>query len=747
MPERIERLVVGSLDERSLDLLLRAQLGTAFLRPTLIRLHRTSGGNPFFALELAHALAERDEPLAAGDPLPVPGSLRELIAHRIARLPAEVRDALLVVAALSAPTVELVEVALASPQRAREQLSQAVDAGVIEVEQGRLRFSHPLLASTVYEDAGREQQQVLHRHLATVLRDVEERARHLALATDLPDPDVAAVLDEAAHRANARGAPDAAAGLAEQALRLTPTEAVETVVSRAMAAADYHFAAGETARSAELLDDLRRSAPSGSIRARVLRQFAKAAAYERGFASVASVLEQALAEAADDLPLRAALERDLGFVLINYGHVPEAVEHARRAVEIAGRLDDVLLLEEAQINLAGYEFQLGMGVPADLDQIDASLGSDSPNNAERHPPFQLFAMHGLICRKYSDDFAGARRILDRLQEEYLRRHEEGLLPPVLFQLGELECWEGNLAVADRLAVDVEEATLRTRQPGAMLPRSLYLRSLVDAHLGRVETARQRGTEGFEIAAAAGDTTLSIRNIKTLGFLSLSLADYAEAATSLRRAAELAESAGYGEPGMFRFGGDLVEALVAVDELGEAETRLEELDEQGRRLDRPYALVAAARGRGILLSAHGELTEAVTTFEGALAHHERLGMPLELGRTLLALGVARRRLKHKRLARESLRRALSLFEALPAPLWAAKAQAELARIGGRSAPAGLTPTEQRVVELVVAGKANKEVAGELYLSVKTVEANLSRIYRKLGVRSRTELAAKLGSGHP
>ena len=476
----------------------------------------------------------------------------------------------------------------------------------------------------------------------------------------------------------------------------------------------------------------------------MLRQFARSAAYEWGFASGATVIWEALGEAADDLPLRAVLERDIAFVLSNYGHVREAVEHGRIALELAVEVGDTGLADETRLNLAGYEFQAGLGLPAGLDALDVLLERPESTDQATLAPFQLAAFHSVICRKYSDDFAGARRILGRLEEEYLRRHEEGLLPPVLFQLGELECWEGNLAAADRLAAGLEEAILRTRQPGAMLPRSLFLRALVDAHLGRVETARERGNEGYSIAAAAGDVTLSIRNVKTLGFLALSLGDGAQAAAHLHRAAELADEVGYGEPGMFRFGGDLVEALGSVGELGAARARLDELADQGRRLDRPYALAAAARGEGLLLAAEGHLDEAVAAFEDALPHHRRLAMPLELGGTLLALGVTRRRLKHKRLARETLGRALSIFETLPAPLWAEKARAELARIGGRSAPAGLTPTEQRVVALVVAGKANKEVAGELYLSVKTVEGNLSRIYRKLGVRSRTELAARLGA---
>ena len=131
------------------------------------------------------------------------------------------------------------------------------------------------------------------------------------------------------------------------------------------------------------------------------------------------------------------------------------------------------------------------------------------------------------------------------------------------------------------------------------------------------------------------------------------------------------------------------------------------------------------------------------FERALEEHRRVPQPLELARTLLAKGLVERRAKQKSLARQTLQQALGIFEELGAPLWAAKARAELARIGGR-APAGdaLTPTERRIAELVAEGKTNKEVAAILVVAERTVESALTQIYRKLDVRSRTELARKL-----
>ncbi|MGH3040210.1 MAG: helix-turn-helix transcriptional regulator, partial [Gaiellaceae bacterium] len=158
--------------------------------------------------------------------------------------------------------------------------------------------------------------------------------------------------------------------------------------------------------------------------------------------------------------------------------------------------------------------------------------------------------------------------------------------------------------------------------------------------------------------------------------------------------------------------------------------------------------SAWRCRGLLAAAHGHLDEACATLERALAEHDCVPMPFERARTLLALGSVQRRARQRRAARESLQRARAIFEELGAALWAERAGAELARIGGRTAsPDRLTPAEQRIAELVGEGRANKEVAAELFVTVRTVESNLTRIYRKLGVRSRAELVRRLSAKDP
>jgi DNA-binding CsgD family transcriptional regulator len=187
--------------------------------------------------------------------------------------------------------------------------------------------------------------------------------------------------------------------------------------------------------------------------------------------------------------------------------------------------------------------------------------------------------------------------------------------------------------------------------------------------------------------------------------------------------------------------DAIEAFVGLGELDQAADLTEELEEYGTRLGRPWALATAARSHALLLSARGETDAALDAAERALAHHARLDWPLELARTRLVTGTVLRRLGRRRDAAAMLGQARSDLAALRNPLWLERVEAEERRIGGRRATSGLTPTEERVAELAGNGLRNAEIAAQLFVTPKTVEATLSRVYRKLGVRSRTELARR------
>jgi DNA-binding CsgD family transcriptional regulator len=199
---------------------------------------------------------------------------------------------------------------------------------------------------------------------------------------------------------------------------------------------------------------------------------------------------------------------------------------------------------------------------------------------------------------------------------------------------------------------------------------------------------------------------------------------------------LMEAQGFLEPVVFRFHADLIEVLVARGETHEAAARLVELERCAERFPRSWAVGASARCRALLAD---DFVEAFTHYEAALARHDLNGERFERARTLLLYGVALRRAKRRRESRDALGEAKLGFEALGAALWAERAQGELTRISGPAPRSGgLTETERRIADLVTSGRSNKQIAAALHITVRTVESNLTRIYRKLGVASRGQL---------
>jgi DNA-binding CsgD family transcriptional regulator len=324
----------------------------------------------------------------------------------------------------------------------------------------------------------------------------------------------------------------------------------------------------------------------------------------------------------------------------------------------------------------------------------------------------------------------------------LDRGEESDLMFGAFHLVIIECWRGDLGAARLVA---EDTTERATQLGTDVPLAVALstRANVAAYAGDVDEARRSARAALEIFHRGSCLAATVWPMVTLGFLEVSLGDHEAAAAVLGPFVADAADMGYGEPTAAPFAADAVEALVGVGRLDEARALVEQLQSNGHRLDRAWALALGARCRALLLAAEGDLDGAHASAEAALVEHERLPMPFERARTLLVVGRIRRRLRRKRAAAEALQEALDVFEALGARLWAAQAGADLDRVAGRRAgPAELTPSEHRVAELAATGLTNREVAAALFISPKTVEANLARIYRKLSIRSRAELGRLL-----
>ena len=278
-----------------------------------------------------------------------------------------------------------------------------------------------------------------------------------------------------------------------------------------------------------------------------------------------------------------------------------------------------------------------------------------------------------------------------------------------------------------------------------LSYSFVVEALVDAHLGLVESARAKIEEGLRLADELGVRSAGFELLGILGFLELSLGNARDADRALDRLAAAVEETGLREPSLFRFRGDAIEAKIVLGQLDDAEALLVELDRLGAALERPWVLVMACRGRALLSAARGDLRASQGELEQALVLHDRLEEPFERARTLAVLGNVLRRDRKKRAAREALEGALEIFGRLGAVLWEAKTRAELARVGGRApATAELTPTEQQIAELIASGLSYRETADALFISPKTVQWNLSKIYRKLDIRSRAELPARLAA---
>jgi DNA-binding CsgD family transcriptional regulator len=737
--DRVHAVHVGPMSQDALERVLRAKVGEGFSRTTLLSLHEMSGGNPFFAQEIGLALLRRGGDVAAGEGLPIPDRLQVLIEDRLEGLPAETVEALEVVSALSTPTLDAIAAAT-DPSEVDRRLGPALENGVVEIVGDRLRFTHPLLASAVYQKTPPARRRELHARLATIVRDPEERARHLALSVEGPDVAVAVALEEAALLASSRGAPQSAAELWELSRRATPRDRGEDLVHRTHQAGVAHYECGDTSLARSVLEQAVDLSTAGPARARVLLDLGMGIGETEGWRGAWAVFEAALGEAGDDLALRARIEQNLGYAWLFRGDLAASERHARAALQLAEELQEPRVMAEAFQAYPFVEFLLGRGV--DQEMLDRGIALEGHMEGEFKSQV-LRASHVLAqLLKFTDRLDEARRTFTELLADAAAHGVEGAIPQFRYHLAELECRAGNWEAAMEHARESRAGAQRIRM-GAMSAEGHFAVGLVEAHLGRADPARLEALEGLRIAEAAGEILLLIPNLSVLGFLELSLGRPAEADAYLSRAVELVEAMGVREPAYFRIVPDEVEALVALGRLDEADALLAPFEEAGRELDRAWAMATGARCRALVFAARGDLLAASAAADEAVLQHDRLPLPFELGRTFLVRGAVERRAKRKREARDTLAKALEVFDGLGATLWADKARAEQARIGGR-APSSidLTSTEARVAELVAAGGTNREVADALFVSVHTVEANLKRIYRKLGIRSRTELASAL-----
>lgn len=726
----VRRIRLGPLGYGALYEILKEQLGHVLTRPLLGAIGRASRGNPFYALEIARALAAHG-PLQSGEPLPIPQDVRELVARRLRRLPQATGDALLRVSALAQPTVALVDLSALEP---------AVQAGIVRIDDGGgIEFSHPLFAGAVYRGASAERRRRLHSELAERLTDVEQRARHLALATNEPDERVAADIEQGADLAHRRGAPEVAGELAEQALRCTPADAHELRWGRCLRAARHHSKAGDQSRARVLAEEIVAGSASRPIRARALQLLAEDRALVEGPAAAAQLLEAALECVPDDPALAAQLEAGLGLVALTLLDAVSGARHLDRAVELAEQAGDSAVLAEA-LSL-GTLARLLSGMGADEASIERALALEDP---EREVVFQMNpSLNAAQFYEWTGRPDRARELLVGLRDRILARGEESALAFALVHLAATAWLTGDLQAAEREASEALRVATLTGQE-IFCAFALTVRAVTRA-IGRDD----RGSlDDAEEALAISERLAYPSGIAQArwaqALVALSHGDGQAAATALDPVVNAVEQLGMYEWPFAMFVPDAIEALIATGEL-ERPTRLTcALADWGTTHDRPWALALSARSRALLEAQAGNLDSALDHLERALVAHERLPIPFELGRTLLLHGQLQRRRGERRAARTSLERALALFEELGAPLWGDKARAEARRIGVRGAHIGLTANEELVAELAAQGMTNREIAAQMFVSRRTVEANLARAYRKLGIRSRAELGATMAT---
>jgi DNA-binding CsgD family transcriptional regulator len=722
-----ERLPVGPLSVGAIHRMLWGRLSLNLPRPALVRVHETAGGNPFYALELGRALAEGTI-LPGSGPMSLPESLHSVVAARLDTLPRRVRETLVAVAALATPTVTLLE--SLAPEMV-DDVERAQARGVLELDGDRIRFTHPLLAPACYTTMPVHTRRRVHNRLARLDLDVEERARHLALAAGGPDDSVAVALDTATAHAHARGATLAAAELAELAIAVTSTDAVEDVNRRRITAAEHYLYAGDTTRASHLLEEVLGSSSPGPVRAAALSRLAAVHEETKGFREAERLLNRALDEPGLDPQERIDILCRLAWMTAAGRGSVEGIRYAEEALRRAERLAEPVQLAASLATLAELTFWRTGRIRRDLLDHSIELGQSVG---------ALARLLGL-----ADRYEEARALWTELITERKARGDPSVVGSMMF-LARMEVASGGWDAAGGVC---EEAIELARQTGHEMGETLCRMVLaeIDAYRGEAEKARREIPRLLQVAAGGGFPGAIYRLTRALASVELSCGD---AAASWKLTAPLLAEVTELDEALAQLAGSVgIEALVDIGDLAGAERLLTVLDSHAAGSDTAVGRLAY-RCRGLLLAAHGEHKRAIEMLVRAasdpLAPQET--NPFERARTLLLLGTMQRRAQHKRAARETLELAAESFDRLGARLWEAKTRSELRRIGGRTASKSqLSETERRIVELVVAGRRNREVAADLSLSPNTVAWNLSKIYRKLGVSSRTELAARVAASAP
>jgi DNA-binding CsgD family transcriptional regulator len=713
--ERALELTVGGLSLGAMTHLLRTRVDPQTARRAVARIQEQSGGNPLYALELARSPASER----------LPSSLRALVAERL--------DA---VEAAAAPALE--QAAVMGPASIRSfpdggSLEAAVTAGILTEERGRVRFAHPLLAAAAYDRIPGPRRRDLHRQAAARSPGVEERARHLALACESADPAAADLLEEAARLAASRGAPAEAAELVTHAVRLTAAEAAEDQLRRLADAADYLMLAGDEPAAGLIVQQILARQPRGPVRVRALVHGALLAADPR---AAVEMLEAAVAEPLEDHLLAARALGQLAWQRGAWlGDVETALGEARRSVDLAQLAGDPSALCQALTTcglLAAF-----VGDPGAEDCFHRALELTGAPRAAGAPSTRLAYANVLWWR---GDWSGAEQLLDAERRAADSRGDEGLAMRLdIFGAG-FEQRRGRWDDAERL---LSTALGEARDYWRVM--ALVERGRLRAHRGEAgadEDAEEIGSS----PSARADPVVAAAAEHIRGLVALDGGDVPAAAELMQRLPRAIDASGASAVEYAMVIPETVAVLVEAGRVSEARELADQLDRHVGPLG-VHGSAGVLLCRGLVALAEGTSAEALDLLIGSRKAFDEIGAPWELGQALLAEGAALRRLGRRRDAAAAIERAVTIFGLLGAEPARRRATRELSRARPRprrdDAP---TDAERRVAMLVAQGLTNKEVAGRLFTTVATVEAHLTRLYGKLGIRSRTQLTRLVAEGH-
>jgi DNA-binding NarL/FixJ family response regulator len=727
------------LDDWAIGQLLRRRLGPRWTPPMSAGVARVSGGNPLLALTVASAMeAEASKWTGGASPgadqvFPVPPSLAELLSQQVARLPPETLEVMLLVAAAGRLGVAQLQ-QIVDDSRVRSALEAAANLDVAAVGAGSVvTFTHPLLSSAIYEAAPLEDRRRAHQALAEKLEDTVERARHRSKTITTPDEADARELDRAAQISLERGAPQLAGELLESAALATPSD-VDLVIGfgRWLRAVDCYMSAGDGVAAQAALNKASALATGAEQKAQLLSRELRLVDHYSG---VRSLAEEALRLAPKTSQVRAEVLTALGTAHRMEGNGKEALRVMRMAVTQAAAVDRFDVQLSALNGRLAIEQHWGKGKPQQtLHEIERVLDLSPPGTAE----VQKAWTHGFFAA-WNDTGAEGH-----VREGIARAVDAG-------RYGELSglyiCLVLVLIRASRVR-DAQAALDEADRIGAWTASSFQedmARTLVAAYAGELDAAREVAQGAVERARASGSLYWLSGFLAQVGFIETSARNWHAALDALRELAHVFARTQMVDLEQLLWGVDYADAALQVGALEEVETAISVLRRQGAS-GRLEATVAADRIEAMLIAARGQIDEALHTLV-KVVEQQASECPFEAARSFLALGRVYRRGGYKRMASDALNQAAATFEELGTPRWAERARDEADRTGLYSTTGQLTTTERRVAEFVASGHSNRETAAALFMSVKTVEANLSRIYRKLSVRSRTELANHLNRPVP